>query len=116
VDAKQLTEGLTIKARKDGSVITVKDATGKRTVAELCVGKSKIRANFRETPKSALAKQLAGESKTWGGGGVIVSDANAQLVRSALLAAAAPRKAPTPKTPTPRKAATRSSRKVRSAA
>src|SRR5579859_6603845 len=87
MDAKQITEGLTVKARDDGSVITVKGANGK-TVAELCVGTKTTRVNFREAPKSALAKQLGGKSKSWPGGGVIVTDKNAAAVRAALLAAA----------------------------
>jgi len=110
-----LLEGLTTKARKDGSVITVKDVTGKRTVAEVCIGKSKTRVNFHEAIKSALGKQTTGKSRTWAGGGVVLTDANASQVRAALLAQA---KASVPATPAQRKATkpatsrTRSSRKA----
>jgi|SRR5581483_3193478 len=110
MDAKQLTEGLTVKARPDGSVISVKDAYGKKTVAEVCVGTKRTRVNFREAPKGALAKQLGGKSKSWGGGGVLVDDENAQLVRSALLQAAG---VVAPASATPKRKATTRTRRTR---
>lgn len=88
MDAKQLTEGLTIHERKDGSVVTVKSADGKATVAEICVGIKKTRVNFRATPKGVIVKQLGGKSKSWPGGGLVVDEKNAKVVRAALVGVA----------------------------
>jgi hypothetical protein len=90
MQAKDLIAGLTVKTRPDGTVITVKSPDGRATVAEVCVGTKKTRVNFRETPKSALAKSLTGKSKSWPGGGVVVDEKNAAVVRAALLAATKP--------------------------
>jgi hypothetical protein len=84
----QLLDGLTVKSRADGTVHTVKAADGK-TVAEVCVGTKKIRANFRTAPRGAVAKLLDGKSKSWPGGGVVVDEANAERIRAALLQIAA---------------------------
>lgn len=113
-----LLEGLNTKLRPDGSVITIKDSTGKRTVAEACVGAQRTRVNFKDAPKSTLSKRLGKSTKSWPGGGVVLTAANAVAVRAALLAQA---KASVPATPAPRKAAapkrkTRSSRKAAAAA
>lgn len=88
MDAKQLTEGLTVKERPDGTVVTVKAADGKATVAEICVGKSKTRVNFRATPKGAITKKLVGHSKSWPAGGIVVDGKNAKAVRAALVSVA----------------------------
>lgn len=88
MDAKQLTEGLTVKERPNGTVVTVKASDGKQTVAEVCVGKSKVRVNFRATPKGAITKQLGGKSKSWPAGGVVVNEKNAKAIRTALVGVA----------------------------
>jgi hypothetical protein len=76
----RLVKGLETKARPDGSVTQIK-AEGK-TVAEVCRGKSSVRVNFRQRPKGAPKDMLAGASKTWEGGGVVITEENVGIVRT----------------------------------
>jgi hypothetical protein len=83
----QLIDGFEVKSRPNGTVHTVK--AGKTVVAEVCVGAKKVRLNLRTAPKLAPKNlTLDGKSKSWPGGGVIVTPENLAAVR-ALLAAAA---------------------------
>jgi hypothetical protein len=83
----QLLDGLNVKSRPDGSVHTVRAADGKTVVAEVCVGKKATRLNVRELPAKVKAPknlELGGKSKSWPGGGVIVTDANVKAARALL--------------------------------
>jgi hypothetical protein len=84
----RLLDGFTVVSRKDGTVHTVKATDGGGTVAEVCVGKSKVRLNFRKEQPAAARKVLDGKSKSWPGGGLIVTDANVTQARAMLTAAA----------------------------
>jgi hypothetical protein len=87
---KTLLDGLTVSSRKDGTVHTVK--VEKKTVAEVCVGTRAVRLNLRSAPpKSKLPKsiKLIGKSKSWPGGGVVVTAGNAAAARAVLTAVAA---------------------------
>lgn len=81
-----LISGLDTKARKDGTVITVK--AGSKTVGEVCCGKKFVRLNLRTaakaTPKGLV---LGGKSKSWPGGGVVVTADNVAACRALLDAA-----------------------------
>jgi hypothetical protein len=82
-----LLDGLNVKSRADGSVHTVRAADGKTVVGEVCVGKKQTRLNFRELPAKVKAPknlELSGKSKSWEGGGVIVTDANVKAARALL--------------------------------
>lgn len=83
----QLLDGFEVKSRDDGSVHTIKQ--GKATVAEVCVGARKVRLNLRAAVKP-LPKglELDGKSKTWAGGGVVVTPDNLAAARAVLAAAA----------------------------
>jgi hypothetical protein len=83
----QLLDGFEVKSRPNGTVHTVK--AGKATVAEVCVGAKKVRLNLRAAVKPApKGIKLDGKSKTWAGGGLVVTPENLAAAR-ALLAAAA---------------------------
>ena len=80
-----LLDGLNVKSRADGTVHTIKSAAG-AVVAEVCVGKKQTRLNFKQTPKSLpKSVELSGQSKSWPGGGIVVTAANASAVRSVLV-------------------------------
>src|SRR5579864_6042657 len=81
---EQLIEGFEVKSRDDGSVHTVKH--NGRTVAEICVGKKKVRLNVRAAVKPPKNLELGGTSKSWPMGGVVVAEYNLAAAR-ALLAA-----------------------------
>jgi len=66
-------------------VLTIKSSDGKSTVAEVRVGKSRTRVNFKTKPQGKLARSLAGKSKSWPAGGVVVTEANLATVRAGLL-------------------------------
>src|ERR1700730_11390319 len=83
----QLLDGLNVKSRTDGSVHTVRAADGKTVVAEVCVGKKATRLNLRAWPakvKAPKGLELSGKSKSWEGGGVIVTEANVKAARALL--------------------------------
>jgi hypothetical protein len=81
----RLMAGTDVKSREDGSVHTIKGAGG-RTVAEVCVGKSTIRLNFREPlgRDAPTGVVLSGRSQSWRGGGVVVTEANLESARALL--------------------------------
>lgn len=79
---KKLTDGLDTHERQDGKVTRVR-AEG-HPVAEVVVGSETVRVNFRERPASAEGLHLGGRSKSWPGGGVQVTDENADKVRALL--------------------------------
>jgi hypothetical protein len=79
---QQLLEGFEVKSRKDGTVHTVKH--GGRTVAEVCVGTKKVRLNVRAQVKAPKNLPLAGKSKTWAGGGCILTEENVSAARALL--------------------------------
>jgi hypothetical protein len=94
LDTKQivstLLDGLTVSSRKDGTVHTIKRE--KATVAEVCVGTRAVRLNLRNAPaKNRVPKsiKLVGKSKSWPGGGVVVTAENATAARAVLSAVAA---------------------------
>jgi hypothetical protein len=78
----RLLDGLDTKSRPDGTVHTIR--AGSRTVAEVCVGKKNVRANFKTELPAASRKKLSGKSKSWPGGGVLVTDDNLNEVRNML--------------------------------
>lgn len=81
---QQLLDGLdNVKSRPNGTVHTLHDAEGK-VVAEICVGKRATRVNFRIVPKAAKGLDLTTKSKTWVGGGIVVTDENVSKVKAAL--------------------------------
>ena len=82
---RTLIDGLPVKERADGSVITIHSAQG-GTVAEVCVGKSKTRVNFRSAP-TKLPKNLVldGRSKSWACGANLSAD-NLAGLRTVLVA------------------------------
>jgi hypothetical protein len=85
----QLLEGIgNVKVRPDGTVHTVHGGEdGKQVVAEVCVGKRATRLNLRFKPKTTPKNvQLVGKSKTWVGGGVVVTADNVAACRSVLTA------------------------------
>jgi hypothetical protein len=88
-----LLDGFDVHSRPNGSVHTIK-LEGK-TVAEICVGTKKTRLNLRSAPKPAPRNlTLDGKSKSWPGGGVIVTPDNVAAARAVLTAAtAAPKQA-----------------------
>lgn len=74
---------------------SVKGSSG--TVAEICVGKRNVRVNFkRAPPKAKIAKgiELSGHSKSWRGGGLVVTEENVQKVGTLLVAGAGAKPAP----------------------
>jgi hypothetical protein len=83
----RLLKGLDTQARPDGSVIRVR--AGKQTVAEVCVGKSSVRANFKTKPTIKSDVKLAGSSASWKGGGTVVTEENVAGVRRLIEAAVA---------------------------
>jgi hypothetical protein len=85
-----LLDGLEVSSRKDGTVHTIKRE--KKTVAEVCVGTRSVRLNLRSAPpKGKLPKsvKLVGKSKSWPGGGLVVTDENVKAARAVLSAVAA---------------------------
>jgi len=82
----ELLKGLNVKSREDGTVHTVHSASGKRTVAEVCVGKKFTRMNLRSAPTSNAPRgvKLDGRSKHWDGGGVRVTAENVKQCRALL--------------------------------
>lgn len=78
----RLLDGLTVKSRADGTVHSIK-RDGK-TVAEVCVGAKKVRLNLRDAVKPPKGVELSGKSKTWAGGGCIVTDENLAACRALL--------------------------------
>lgn len=80
-----------VKSRTDGSVHTLHGRDGSTTLAELCVGKRTARFNVREPLAAAMVKRhdvaasLGGRSKSWRGGGIVVTDGNVAAVRALLL-------------------------------
>jgi hypothetical protein len=85
-----LLDGLDVKSRPNGTVHTVKVET--KTVAEVCVGTRAVRLNLKSAPaKSKVPKsiKLVGKSKSWPGGGVVVTAENAAAARAVLSAVAA---------------------------
>ncbi len=82
-----LLDGFEVKSRDNGTVHQIK-ADGK-TVAEVCVGARAVRLNLRSAPKPA-PKNLALKqgSKTWLGGGVVVTPDNLAAARAVLAAVA----------------------------
>jgi hypothetical protein len=95
---RQLLDGLTVKSRADGSVHTVK-ADGK-TIAEVCVGVKATRLNLRANAKAPKSLTLTGKSKSWPGGGLVITDKNVAAAR-VLLAGIA--KLPAPQFQSPSK-------------
>src|SRR4051794_21828615 len=94
----QLLDGLNVKSRADGSVHTIRAADGKTVVAEVCVGKKQTRLNVRELPakiKAPKSLELGGKSKSWPGGGVIVTEGNVKAARDLLAAVVGAVPAPT---------------------
>jgi hypothetical protein len=79
---QQLLAGLDVKSRQNGSVHTIK-ANGK-VVAEVCVGTKKVRLNFRNELPAKERKLLSGKSKSWPGGGMIVTADNLKEARALL--------------------------------
>lgn len=81
----RLMEGVRVKSREDGTVHTIKGADG-TTAAEVCVGKSTVRLNFRVPPSSNApgGVALSGRSQSWKGGGVVVTEANLDSARALL--------------------------------
>lgn len=79
---QQLLDGFDVKSRDDGTVHTIK-REGK-TVAEVCVGAKKVRLNVRESVKAPKNLELSGKSKTWAGGGCIVTEENLAACRALL--------------------------------
>jgi hypothetical protein len=81
----RLMDGATVQSRDDGTVHTIKGADG-RTAAEVCVGKSTVRLNFRAAPSSDAPTGIAlgGRSQSWRGGGVVVTEANLASARALL--------------------------------
>jgi hypothetical protein len=103
----RLLEGFDVRSRADDSVHTVK-ANG-RVIAEVCEGKKQTRLNLRELPakvKPAKNVTLGGKSKSWPGGGTVVTDANLTAARALLTAVA--KATPTAKAPTASDAAKQS--------
>jgi hypothetical protein len=84
---KKLLKGLDTQARPDGSVIRVR--AGKQTVAEVCVGKSSVRANFKAKPTIKSDVKLGGSSASWKGGGTVVTEENVAGVRRLIESAVA---------------------------
>ena len=78
----QLLDGLTYKSRTDGSVHTIK-ANGK-VIGEVCVGRNRVRLNLKSALPAASRKMLGGKSRSWAGGGMIVTDANVKDARALL--------------------------------
>jgi hypothetical protein len=81
----RLMDGANFKSRDDGTVHTIKGADG-RTAAEVCVGATIVRLNFREPPSSGAPKGIAlgGRSQSWRGGGVVITEANLDAARALL--------------------------------
>lgn len=98
-------------------------ASGCRRLAEVCVGSRKVRMNVRSAIKAPKGLVLSGKSKSWAGGGVIITEANLAAARTLLASlTSAP---PAPASPAPAKATpqrktsgtrTRSTRKATAAA
>src|SRR5438067_1371247 len=82
---KRLLDGFEVKSRQDGTVHSIK-AQGK-TVGEICVGKKSVRLNLRAEVKAPEGVELSGKSKSWPGGGLVVTDANLTAARALLTAA-----------------------------
>jgi hypothetical protein len=79
----QLLTGLDTKARPNGTVITVKSAG--KVIAEVCVGKKFARLNFRAEVKVLKGGPvLSGKSKSWPGGGCVLSAENVAALRALL--------------------------------
>jgi len=85
----RLLDGFTYKSRSDNSVHTVKGADGK-VIAEVCEGKKATRLNLRNAPTKATPKNvtLGGKSKTWAGGGTVVTESSLAACRALLSGAA----------------------------
>jgi hypothetical protein len=77
-----LLDGLDVTSRKDGSVHSIR--VGHKTVAEVCVGKKNTRMNLRTVVKAPKGLALGGKSKSWPGGGVVVTADNVTACRSCL--------------------------------
>lgn len=75
-----------IKSRDDGSVHTIHlAADGKTVVAEVCVGKKRTRLNFKDKVEFAPEGFLSGRSKSWVGGGIVLTTDNLAPARELLL-------------------------------
>jgi hypothetical protein len=96
-----LLEAFDVKSRADGSVHSIRDKSG-RTVAEVCVGKKNTRINLKQVPPAKARKSLVleGKSKSWPGGGLVVTSANVAAVRKLLVAVTSAGKASAPVKPT----------------
>lgn len=79
---EQLLDGFEVKSRDDGTVHTIKREG--RAVAEVCVGARKVRLNVRDAVKAPKNLKLSGKSKSWAGGGVIVTNENLAACRALL--------------------------------
>src|SRR5579862_7429598 len=87
---QQLLEGFEVKSRKDGTVHTIRAADGKTVIGEVCVGAKATRLNLRApVAKPPRDVTLGGKSKSWAGGGTVVTDANVTACRALLSAAVA---------------------------
>jgi hypothetical protein len=84
----RLLQGLNFGSRDDDSVHTIKGADGRTTVAEVCVGSTVTRLNFREPPTVPVPAGvvLSGRSQSWRGGGVQLTPWNFDAARELLLA------------------------------
>jgi hypothetical protein len=74
---QQLLEGFEVKANG-------------KTVAEVCVGKQNVRLNLRAAVKASKGLMLGGKSKSWPGGGTVITDANLAAARALLEVASGP--------------------------
>jgi len=90
---KRLSRGLSTHRRSDGSVIRLH--AGGRLIGEIVIGETTMRVNFKEefTPEVELVAQAegvitSGRSKQWDGGGLRVTDENANSVKAVLDAVA----------------------------
>ncbi len=84
---QQLLKGLEgVRSRPDGTVHTLH--VGGAVIGEVCVGTRAVRLNLRTRPK-VVPKGLdlsKSKSKTWVGGGLVVTDANVKEAKTLLAA------------------------------
>lgn len=80
-----LLDGFEVKSRPNGTVHTVK-VEGK-VVAEVCVGTRATRLNLRNAVKPPKGVELVGKSRSWQGGGLVVTPENLSAARALLTAA-----------------------------
>lgn len=99
---QRLIDGYTVRSRDANDVHTIK-GDGQHTVAEVCAGKTKTRLNFKSDPsgmkgvKIPKGIELGGKSKSWAGGGLVVTEENfdgARALLDAVVHADVPTEAP----------------------